>query len=129
MVTSAVEEAAEDRRRWVILGCLCLCLVVIGVDNTILNVALPSIVRDLGATGSQLQWMIDAYTIVFACLLLTAGALGDRYGRRLALLVGVGWFGACSGLASLAQSPGQLIAARALMGVGGASSSRPPCRC
>lgn len=118
MVTNG--EAEVERRRWLTLGTLCMCVVVIGVDNTILNVALPSIVRSLDASGSQLQWIVDAYTIVFACLLLTAGALGDRYGRRRALLLGVAWFGACSGLASLAQSPGQLIAARALMGVGGA---------
>jgi EmrB/QacA subfamily drug resistance transporter len=99
---------------------LCLCLVVIGVDNTILNVALPSIVRDLGASGSELAWMVDAYTIVFACLLLTAGSIGDRYGRRTALMFGLAWFGAFSALASLAQSPGQLIMARAAMGIGGA---------
>jgi EmrB/QacA subfamily drug resistance transporter len=97
-----------------------MCVVVIGVDNTILNVALPSIVRSLDATGSQLQWMVDAYTIVFACLLLTAGSLGDRYGRRRMLLFGLAWFGAFSALASTASSPGMLIAARGLMGVGGA---------
>jgi EmrB/QacA subfamily drug resistance transporter len=107
-------------RRWWILGVLSLCVVVIGVDNTILNVALPSIVRSLDASGSQLQWMVDAYTIVFACLLLTAGSLGDRYGRRRMLMSGLAWFGVFSALASLASSPGMLIAARALMGVGGA---------
>jgi EmrB/QacA subfamily drug resistance transporter len=107
-------------RRWWILGTLCVCLIVIGVDNTILNVALPSIVRDLNASGSQLQWMVDAYTIVFACLLLTAGSLGDRYGRKHALSFGLVWFGACSALASRASSPEMLIGARALMGVGGA---------
>jgi EmrB/QacA subfamily drug resistance transporter len=107
-------------RRWLILGVLSLCVVVIGVDNTILNVALPSIVRSLDASGSQLQWMVDAYTIVFACLLLTAGSLGDRYGRRRMLMFGLAWFGVVSALASMAGSPGMLIAARALMGVGGA---------
>ncbi len=125
MVSSAPVEAlgTEDQvhaRRWWILGTLCVCLIVIGVDNTILNVALPSIVRDLGASGSQLQWMVDAYTIVFACLLLTAGSLGDRYGRKYALTFGLVWFGSCSALASAASSPGMLIAARALMGIGGA---------
>jgi EmrB/QacA subfamily drug resistance transporter len=94
--------------------------VVIGVDNTILNVALPSIVRDLHASGSQLQWIVDGYTVVFACLLLTAGSIGDRFGRRRALMFGVAWFGLCSATASFAQSPGQLIAFRALMGLGGA---------
>jgi EmrB/QacA subfamily drug resistance transporter len=107
-------------RRWWTLVCLCLCLMVIGVDNTILNVALPTIVRDLKASGSELQWIVDSYTIVFACLLLTAGAIGDRFGRRRALMLGVAWFGACSGFASFAQSPTQLVIARGLMGVGGA---------
>jgi EmrB/QacA subfamily drug resistance transporter len=106
--------------RWWTLGTLCVALIVIGVDNTILNVALPSIVRDLGATGSQLQLMVDAYTITFACLLLTAGSLGDRYGRRHALLFGLAWFGVFSGFASIASSPTQLIVARGLMGLGGA---------
>jgi len=95
-------------------------VIVIGVDNTILNVALPSIVRALGASGSELQWMVDAYTLVFACLLLTAGSLGDRYGRRRALLFGLVWFGTFSALAATSSSPTMLIGARALMGVGGA---------
>jgi EmrB/QacA subfamily drug resistance transporter len=107
-------------RRWWTLGTLCIALTVIGVDNTILNVALPSIVRDLDASGSQLQLMVDAYTIVFACLLLTAGSLGDRYGRRHALMFGLAWFGVFSGLASFVSSPSQLIVARGLMGIGGA---------
>src|SRR3954449_9130913 len=107
-------------RRWWTLGTLCIALMVIGVDNTILNVALPSIVRDLDASGSQLQLMVDAYTIVFACLLLTAGSLGDRYGRRLALMFGLAWFGVSSALASFANTPVQLIIARGFMGLGGA---------
>jgi EmrB/QacA subfamily drug resistance transporter len=93
---------------------------VTGVDNTILNVALPSIVRDLNASGSQLQLMVDSYSIVFACLLLTAGSLGDRYGRRRALMFGLAWFGTFSAYASTVSSPDQLIVARGLMGVGGA---------
>src|ERR1700730_64795 len=97
-------ERAYERRSWT-LGVLCLSLVVIGVDNTILNVALPSIVRDLGAKGSQLQWIVDAYTIVFAGLLLTAGSLGDRFGRKGALSAGLVLFGAFSALASQATSP------------------------
>ncbi|QXC63582.1 DHA2 family efflux MFS transporter permease subunit [Aquihabitans sp. G128] len=94
---------------------------VIGVDNTILNVALPKIVGDLGAKGSQLQWMIDAYTIVFASLLLTAGALGDRFGRKRMLHGGVIVFGTCSTLAAFSGSATGLIGARALMGIGGAA--------
>ncbi len=119
---SEVSEVSDEiyAKRWWTLGTLCLALIVIGVDNTILNVALPSIVRDLNATGSQLQLMVDAYTIVFACLLLTAGSLGDRYGRRHALMFGLLWFGLFSGYASTVSSPTQLIIARGLMGVGGA---------
>jgi EmrB/QacA subfamily drug resistance transporter len=107
-------------RRWWTLGVLCLSLIVISVDNTILNVALPSIVEDLGAKGSELQWIIDAYTIVFAGLLLTAGSLGDRLGRKKALTGGLVLFGAFSAFASQATSPGELILARGLMGIGGA---------
>src|SRR6185437_1440599 len=119
-LTSRMEDDRAYARRWWTLTVLCFSLVIIGVDNTILNVALPSIVRALDASGSQLQWMVDAYTIVFACLLLTAGSIGDRYGRRRTLLFGLAWFGVFSALASTASSPGMLIAARALMGVGGA---------
>jgi EmrB/QacA subfamily drug resistance transporter len=112
------EKAYE--RRWYTLAVLCMSLVVITVDNSILNVALPTIVRDLGASGSDLQWIIDAYIIVFASLLLTAGALGDKFGRKGALSIGLLLFGGFSGLASLAKSPEMLIAARALMGIGAA---------
>jgi EmrB/QacA subfamily drug resistance transporter len=99
---------------------MCLSLMVIGVDNTILNVALPTLVRDLGATTSQLQWIVDSYTLVFAGLLLTGGSLGDRFGRRRALTVGLLIFGAGSVASALAGSAEQLILTRALMGVGGA---------
>ncbi|MCU1462893.1 MAG: drug resistance transporter [Acidimicrobiales bacterium] len=116
----ADEAVGLDPRRWWTLLVLCLCITVIGVDNTILNVALPSIVRDLGASGTQLQWIVAGYTIVFACLLLTAGSLGDRFGRKGTLGFGLAWFGIFSALASQATSPGQLIVARGLMGVGGA---------
>ena len=112
------EKAYE--RRWYTLAVLCMSLVVITVDNSILNVALPTIVRDLGASGSDLQWIIDAYIIVFASLLLTAGALGDKFGRKGALTVGLLLFGAFSGLASLADSPEMLIVMRGLMGIGAA---------
>jgi EmrB/QacA subfamily drug resistance transporter len=99
---------------------LSLSLVIIGLDNTILNVALPTLVRELGATQSQLQWMVDAYILVFAGLLLTMGALGDRYGRKRALTVGLVIFGLSSVAAAFADSANALIAARAVMGVGGA---------
>ena len=108
------------QRRWWTLGVMCLSLLVIGLDNTILNVALPTLVRDLNANASQLQWIVDAYALVFASLLLTAGSLGDRYGRRLTLGTGLLIFGIGSVLSAFATSPGSLIAWRALMGIGGA---------
>ncbi|HET8949225.1 MAG TPA: MFS transporter [Solirubrobacteraceae bacterium] len=114
------EATRPDPRRWWTLGVLCLSLIVISLDNTILNVALPTLERDLGASASQLQWIVDAYMLVFAGLLLTAGALGDRFGRRRALTFGLFVFGAGSALSATATTPGMLIAARALMGVGGA---------
>jgi EmrB/QacA subfamily drug resistance transporter len=114
--------AAESihRRRWWTLAVLSISLLVISLDNTILNVALPSIARDLGASASALQWVVDAYMLVFAGLLLTAGSLGDRFGRRRALSAGLLVFGTGSVLAALAPSTGALIASRALMGIGGA---------
>src|SRR4051794_30100890 len=111
---------APDPRRWWTLLVLSASLLVIGLDNTILNVALPTLEHDLGASSSQLQWIVDAYMLVFAGLLLTAGALGDRFGRKRALAFGLTVFGLGSGLSALATSPEMLIATRALMGVGGA---------
>jgi DHA2 family multidrug resistance protein-like MFS transporter len=108
------------RRRWATLGVLCLSLIIIGLDNTILNVALPTLSQDLHATDSQLQWIVDGYTLVFAGLLLTAGALGDRFGRRGALFLGLGLFAAASIIAAWVDTPSQLIAARCAMGIGGA---------
>jgi EmrB/QacA subfamily drug resistance transporter len=108
------------QRRWWALAVLCLSLVVLAMDNTILNVALPTLARDLGATGSQLQWMVDAYLLVFAGLLLTMGALGDRFGRKLALDAGLLVFVAASAASAFAGSAEVLIAARAAMGIGAA---------
>ncbi|WP_067183204.1 MFS transporter [Microtetraspora niveoalba] len=106
-------------RRWWILGVLCLSLLVLVVDNTVLNLAIPALMRDLGATPADVQWIIDSYVLVFAGLLLTAGSLSDRYGRRRLLILGLVFFGGASMLAMLATEPWQLIGARALMGVGG----------
>jgi EmrB/QacA subfamily drug resistance transporter len=113
------------RLRWATLLVLCVSLIVIVVDNTILNVAIPTLGRPtaqggLGATASQLQWIVDAYTIVFAGLLLTAGSLGDRFGRYRALAFGLVVFGVGSALSAFAGSAGMLIFTRSLMGVGGA---------
>src|SRR3954452_1570914 len=115
-----MDRTLAHERRWYTLGVLCLSLVLIGIDNTILNVALPTLVRDLGASTSALQWMVDSYVLVFAGLLLSAGALGDKYGRRRALSAGLVVFGVASVLSAFSGSSGQLIAARALMGLGAA---------
>jgi EmrB/QacA subfamily drug resistance transporter len=120
MTLSQRVQAKSEERRWIILGVLCFGLLVIVLDNSILNVALPSIVRELDATNSQLQWIVDAYTLVFAGLLLTAGSLGDRYGRRPALQFGFLVFGLGSLASALAGSAGVLIASRGFMGIGGA---------
>ncbi|MFT3851575.1 MAG: MFS transporter [Ilumatobacteraceae bacterium] len=119
-ITTSTAATATNRRRWWTLGVLCLSLLVVSLDNTILNVALPTLVEDLGATASQQQWMVDAYTLIFASLLLATGSLGDKFGRRGALVTGMVIFGAGSGLAAFASSAWMLIGLRALMGVGGA---------
>jgi EmrB/QacA subfamily drug resistance transporter len=114
-----IQEKAYDRR-WMILVVLCFSLLVIVLDNSILNVALPTIQKDLNATSSDLQWIVDSYTLVFAGLLLTAGSLGDRFGRRGALQIGFALFGIGSIASALVGSAGALIATRAFMGIGGA---------
>src|SRR5438045_6330203 len=112
------------RRRWAILSVLIVGLLAIVIDNTVLNVALKTIAEPrggLGASQSQLEWSINSYTLVFAGLLFTAGVLGDRYGRRAVLLTGLALFGLASLASAYAQDPNQLIAARAIMGIGGAA--------
>src|SRR3954470_5224623 len=106
--------------RWWTLAVLCLSLLVIGLDNTILNVALPTMQRELDASSSQLQWIVDVYMLVFAGVLLTAGSLGDRFGRKRALTFGLAIFGLGSLGSALADAPALLIAMRGLMGIGGA---------
>ncbi|MBG0561707.1 MFS transporter [Actinoplanes aureus] len=110
----------RNPRRWLILGVLCLSLLVVVVDNMVLNIAIPSLILDLGASTADIQWIIDAYVLVFAGLLLTAGSLSDRHGRRLGLVFGLIVFGGASALATICQTPGQLIAVRGLMGAGAA---------
>jgi EmrB/QacA subfamily drug resistance transporter len=120
-LASANGTAAQvHARRWWTLAVLCLSLVLIGLDNTVLNVALPTIQRTFQATAAELQWMVDAYVLVFAGLLLTMGALGDRFGRARALQVGLLVFGGSSLLAPLATETWHLIAIRVGMGLGGA---------
>jgi EmrB/QacA subfamily drug resistance transporter len=114
------DSTASDPNRWRILVILVLALLVTSIDHTIINVALPSVVSDLGASAAQLQWVVAAYTVVFAGLLLTAGSLGDRFGRRHALGVGLLTFLAGSVMSATAASTTALIAGRGVMGVGGA---------
>jgi EmrB/QacA subfamily drug resistance transporter len=114
------EPTASHPERWRILGVLVLALLVTSIDHTIINVALPRLVGDLGASAAQLQWIVAAYTVVFAGLLLTAGSLGDRFGRRHALAAGLAAFLAGSVLSATAASTTVLIAGRSVMGLGGA---------
>jgi len=109
-----------DPQRRAALVVLCAAALIINLDNTILNVALPTLVRDLHATTSQLQWIVDSYAIVLAGLLLTAGSLADRFGRRLFFVTGLAVFAAGSAGAALAGSAGWLITGRAVMGAGAA---------
>ncbi|MSO78704.1 MAG: DHA2 family efflux MFS transporter permease subunit [Acidimicrobiia bacterium] len=113
-------QAKAEERRWLILIVLCFSLLVIVLDNSILNVAIPRIQHDLHASTSQLQWMVDSYTLVFAGLLLTAGSLGDRFGRRSSLQFGFVVFGIGSLLSALSGNANELIGFRAFMGIGGA---------
>ena len=108
----------DDNRRWWALGAMCFALFMIMLDNTVVNVALPSIQRGLHATTSSLEWTVNAYTLTFAVLLVTGGRLGDIFGRRRMFLFGVSVFGFASFMIALSQSDTWLIAFRALQGVG-----------
>ena len=114
-------ESPSTGRRWAALAVLCVTLLLISLDNTVLNVALPTITRSLGASSSQLQWMVDAYAVVFAGLLLSLGALGDRVGRKWVFMAGLVVFGGGSAFAAWSGSPDRLTLARAVMGVGAAA--------
>jgi EmrB/QacA subfamily drug resistance transporter len=116
----ATVDAAATSHKNGILFSLCLAALMINIDVTIVNVTLPALVRELGATTTDLQWVVDAYSLVFAALILAAGSLSDRVGRKGILLVGLGVFAAGSLAGSLATTPGELIAARAVMGIGAA---------
>ena len=110
----------EMRSRWVTLVVLCVSLLIVTLDNTILNVALPTLVKELGATTTQLQWIVDAYALAFAGLMLVTGSSADRFGRRRVFVTGLAVFGAASAWAAYSGSVGMLIAARAAMGIGAA---------
>ncbi|MBM0207346.1 MFS transporter [Micromonospora sp. STR1s_5] len=112
--------SARLPQRWLILAVLCVAQLVVVLDNTVLTVAVPVLTTELGASTAEVQWMINAYALVLSGLLLTAGSAADRYGRRRMLLAGLVLFGVGSLAAGLASTSGQLIAARAGMGVGGA---------
>ncbi|MFI6826374.1 MFS transporter [Kribbella sp. NPDC050241] len=122
MTTSSVAEGPTltGARRFGVLFALCLAVLVLGLDTTVLNVALPTLAADLDASTSQLQWMANSYNLVLAALLLPAGLLGDRFGRRKIIAIALTLFGAASLACALSDSAGQLIGARAFLGVGAA---------
>ena len=124
-VSTAVDVPAHpdpnvQRRRWWILAILCVSVFLVVVDNLIINVAIPTLARELNATTSGLQWIVDSYALVFAGLLLACGGLGDRFGRKRMMQTGMVLFGIFSTWAAFTGSTGELIAARSLMGVGAA---------
>ena len=115
----AVRPPGHDRR-WATLAIVCLAVFVTVLDGTIVNIALPSLASDLDATNRQLQWIVDAYLLVFTGLLLAAGGIGDKYGRKRTLMAGLVVFGATSAFAGSVGSAEALIVGRALMGIGAA---------
>ena len=119
-LTTDARSARIHAHRWKTLAVLALSLLIIGLDNTILNVALPTLQEEFDASSSTLQWMVDSYLLVFAGLLLVFGTLGDRFGRKLALQAGVTIFGLASLGALIADTAGEVILIRSLMGVGAA---------
>jgi EmrB/QacA subfamily drug resistance transporter len=117
-VSLAVQPALSARRRWTVLAVCALSLFLVGLDTTIVNVGLPAIGRGLGTGTSSLEWIVDAYTVVLASLLISAGALADRFGRRRFFQIGLAVFGTASLACALAPSLGVLVAARAVQGAG-----------
>ncbi|MFD9603895.1 MFS transporter [Streptomyces sp. NBC_01224] len=115
-----LRSAADGANRWVVLVVLCLSLLLVALDSTVLHVAVPAVTEDLRPSAVGLLWIVDAYPLVCASLLILFGTLGDRVGRRRVLLLGYALFGVASAIAAMADSPGVLIVARALLGVGGA---------
>ena len=122
-ITDGLSTDASPRRRWIALVVLCVGVLMIILDSTIVNVALPSIQSDLGFSQSSLAWVVNAYLIAFGGLLLLAGRLGDLIGRKRIFMVGLTVFTVASLVCGLAQSQGMLIGARFVQGVGGAMTS------
>src|SRR5438093_8493720 len=118
--TRSMDMSHPMSRKPLILAALLLAAFAINLDTTIVNVALPTLLRELHASNSQLQWIVDAYNLVFAAVLLASGSLSDRVGRKGMLLAGLGVFGTASFVGGLMSSPGQLIVARSFMGLGAA---------
>jgi MFS family permease len=110
----------EDNRRWWTLAAMCFALFMIMLDNTVVNVALPSIQKDLHSSISGLEWTVNAYTLAFAVLLVTGGRLGDIFGRRRTFIIGVVVFGLSSAFIGFSQSEAWLVTGRALQGFGAA---------
>ncbi|MEK2479031.1 MFS transporter [Streptomyces noursei] len=119
-IAPTLQPPGRHATRWLILAVICIAQLTVVLDNTVLNVAVPSLTEELGATTADVQWMINAYSLVQSGLLLIAGNSADRYGRKKMLAIGLALFGIASLVAALAHSPGQLIGARAGMGIGGA---------
>ena len=115
------EQTSEITARWWALAALALSMLTIGLDATVLNVALPTLATELDASTSQLQWFVASYTLVLGALIIPMGSLGDRFGRKRLLLAGLAIFGASSAACAFADSAGVLIAARAFQGIGGAA--------
>jgi EmrB/QacA subfamily drug resistance transporter len=120
VISSLLRSPSRSASPWAILAAVCLAAFAINIDTTVVNVALPSLTRQLGASTRQLQWIVDGYNLAFAALVLAAGSLGDRYGRRPALITGLLGFALASGFGALSSSAGELIAARVLMGASAA---------
>ena len=114
------EDPVIQGRRWFLLGIMCLSLVMVVMSVSGLNVALPSLQRSLKASSTELQWIVDAYSLVFSALLLPAGALGDRFGRKRALLLGLAVFAVGSVIGGIATGAGQVVAGRIVNGIGAA---------
>src|SRR3954451_15986736 len=113
-------QGPEGRRKLLVLLTMCLSLFLAVLNNTVINVALPTLSRDLGVGVSGLQWILDAYVLSFASLMLTGGVLGDRFGRKRTFVIGLALFTVASLVCALAGGVGQLLAGRAIQGVGAA---------